>query len=139
MPNSSDSSTQLAPDYGQIVKFLLEPLVDDPASLKVDCERLSSTEKVWVRVAFEQEDKGKVFGRGGRNLKAIQTVLDTSAIETNHQVYLDVYGSSRDDSSRGSRSGGSRGRGGEGRRRSSSSRRPRAPKPSPQLRSNGDG
>ena len=80
MPNSSDSAAQLTPDYGKIVKFLLEPLVDDPASLKVDCEKLNSSEKIWVRVAFEQEDKGKVFGRGGRNLKAIQTVLNTSAI-----------------------------------------------------------
>ncbi len=140
MPNSSsDSSVQSVPDYGQIVKFLLEPLVDNPDSLKVDCEKLSSTEKVWVRVAFEQEDKGKVFGRGGRNLKAIQTVLNTSAMETNHKVYLDVYGSSREDNSRGSRSGGgSRSRNGDGRRRSSS-RRSRSPKPSPQLRSSSDG
>ncbi|AFY40371.1 hypothetical protein Lepto7376_4261 [[Leptolyngbya] sp. PCC 7376] len=141
--NSSDSAAQLTPDYGKIVKFLLEPLVDDPSSLKVDCELLSSSNKVWVRVAFEQEDKGKVFGRGGRNLKAIQTVLNTSAAETEHQVYLDVYGSSRDDGSgsRGGRSGGSRGRNGDGRRSrsSSSSRRPRSRKPSPQLRSSNDG
>lgn len=137
MPNS-DSTAQPTPDYSKIVRFLLEPLVDNPESVKVDCEKLSSSDKVWVRVAFEQEDKGSVFGRGGRNLKAIQTVLNISASEAKHQVYLDVYGSSRDDhsSSRGGRSGGSRGRNdnrrGGGR---SSSRRPRSRKPSPQLRS----
>ena len=138
--NSSESAAQFAQNYEKIVRFLLEPLVDDPASLKVDCEKLNSSEKVWVRVAFEQEDKGKVFGRGGRNLKAIQTVLNTSAVEANHQVYLDVYGSSRDDgtNSRGGRSGGSRGRGGGDRRGRSSSRRPRSRKPSPQLRSNSE-
>lgn len=125
-------------DYGKIVRFLFEPLVDDPASLRVDCEQLSSSDKVWVRIAFEQEDKGTVFGRGGRNLKAIQTVLNTSAIEFNQTVYLDVYGSAREESSNSrGRSSVSSGRGGEMRRtRSSASSRPRAKKPSPQLRSN---
>lgn len=138
MPNS-DTAAQSSPDYSKIVRFLLEPLVDDPDSVKVDCEKLSSSDKVWVRVAFEQADKGAVFGRGGRNLKAIQTVLNISATEANHQVYLDVYGSSRDDhSSRGSRPGAARGRGGRpSGNRSSSSRRPRSRKPSPQLRSDG--
>jgi predicted RNA-binding protein YlqC (UPF0109 family) len=128
------------PDYGKIVRFLFEPLVDDPASLRIDCEKLSSSDKVWVRIAFEQEDKGIVFGRGGRNLKAIQTVLNTSAVDLNQQVYLDVYGSVREEpsSSRGRSTSTSSGRGGEMRRtRSSASSRPRAKKPSPQLRSNG--
>lgn len=138
MPNS-DATAQSTPNYSKIVRFLLEPLVDNPDSVKIDCEKLSSSDKVWVRVAFEQEDKGAVFGRGGRNLKAIQTVLNISATEANHQVYLDVYGSSRDDhsSGRGGRPGGSRGRSGgrPGGSRSRSGGRPRTRKPSPQLRS----
>ena len=141
MPNS-DSAAQATPDYSKIVRFLLEPLVEKPESVKVDCEKLDSSDKVWVRVAFEQDDKGSVFGRGGRNLKAIQTVLNISATEANHKVYLDVYGSSRDDNSgggRGGRPGGSRGRNNGGRRGGGrSSGRPRTRKPSPQLRSSGE-
>ena len=147
MPNSvlsSDSATSPTPDYQAIVRFLLEPLLDDPATLRVDCEQLSSSDKVWLRVAFEQEDKGKVFGRGGRNLKAIQTVLNTSGADSQHQIYLDVYGSSREDHAPrggGRPAGGGRPKGGSEGRRSrstSSSRRPRSPKPSPQLRSSDD-
>ncbi|MGB2926507.1 MAG: KH domain-containing protein [Limnothrix sp.] len=141
MPNSDSSpstSDQSAPDYGAIVRFLLEPLIDEPSSLKVDCEQLSSRDKIWMRVAFEQEDKGKVFGRGGRNIKAIQTVLNSSAMEANQQIHLDVHGNVNEEAagSRG-RSSFSRGdRGGDGRRsRSSSNNRPHTKKPSPQLRS----
>lgn len=137
--NSPDSSAQSTPDYVQIVRFLLEPLIDDPESLKVDCEQLNSGDKVWVRVAFEQEDKGKVFGRGGRNIQAIETVLNTSAADTKQQIHLDVFGNVREESSR-DRSGGSNfsrgGRGGDSRRtRSSAAGRPHTKKPSPQLRS----
>lgn len=141
MPNSdnlSSVSMPSAPDYGKLVRFLLEPLLENPQSLTVDCEHLSSTEKVWVRVAFEQEDKGKVFGRGGRNLKAIEVVLNTSAIDANQQIYLDVYGNTESSSSsrNGDRSGFSRGQGGDfSSRRTRTSHRPRAPKPAPQLRS----
>jgi len=139
--NSPDSSAQSTPDYGQIVRFLLEPLIDDPESLKVDCEQLSSGDKVWVRVAFEQEDKGKVFGRGGRNIQAIETVLNTSAVDAKQQIHLDVFGNVREDNSssrgRSSDSNFSRGgRGGDSRRtRSSAAGRPHTKKPSPQLRS----
>lgn len=143
MPKSADSSRSevpFKPDYAKIVRFLFTPLIEDPTSLKVDCEELGSSDKVWVRIAFEQEDKGKVFGRGGRNLKAIQTVLNTSALGADQTIYLDVYGSSRDEaegsssSTRGRSSFRSHGEGGA-RRSRSSSRKPRSRKPSPQLRS----
>lgn len=139
--NSPDSSAQSTPDYVQIVRFLLEPLIEDPQSLKVDCEQLSSGDKVWVRVAFEQEDKGTVFGRGGRNIQAIETVLNTSAVDAKQQIHLDVFGNVREESSssrgRSSDSNFSRGgRGGDSRRtRSSAAGRPHTKKPSPQLRS----
>jgi hypothetical protein len=145
MPNSdsdslSNSATQSQSDYGTLVKFLLEPLVDDPQSLKIDCEELSDGDKVWVRVAFDQEDKGTVFGRGGRNLKAIETLLNTSAVEKNTKIHLDVYGHREEaPSSRGdySSSSFSRGRSSDARRgpsAASTSQRPRPKKPAPQLR-----
>lgn len=50
--------------------------------------------KAWVRLAFEGEDKGRVFGRGGRNIQAIRTVIEAAAKAANQSVYLDIYGSS---------------------------------------------
>ena len=53
--------------------------------------------RVWLRIAFESEDKGRVFGRGGRNIQAIRTVIAAAAAAAGHSVYLDIYGSQSQD------------------------------------------
>ncbi|UZQ54072.1 KH domain-containing protein [Trichothermofontia sichuanensis B231] len=80
-----------SPDYVSLLRFLAEPLLDSPDSLRVDCE-ISNRSRVWLRVAFEGEDKGRAFGRGGRNLQAIRTVLTAVAQAAGHTLYLEVFG-----------------------------------------------
>jgi uncharacterized protein len=96
---SSSNSEQLptpksvsSPDYPELVKFLLVPFVESPDSLRVDCERSSGNSKVWVRVAFDTADKGRVLGRGGRNLHAVRSTLDALARVAGESVFLDIYG-----------------------------------------------
>jgi len=81
------------PDYASLVKFLVQPFLESPDSLSVDCEISSNKARVWLRIAFEGEDKGRVFGRGGRNIQAIRTVIAAAALLAGHSVYLDIYGS----------------------------------------------
>jgi hypothetical protein len=81
------------PDYAKLARFLIQPFLESPNSLSVDCEFFASTSKVWIRVAFEGEDKGRVFGRGGRNIQNIRTVITAAAAMSGHSVYLDIYGS----------------------------------------------
>lgn len=81
------------PEYAQLVKFLIQPFLESPDSLSVDCEFSANTSRVWIRVAFEGEDKGRVFGRGGRNIQSIRTVIAAAAALSGHSVYLDIYGS----------------------------------------------
>lgn len=81
-----------SPDYVELVKFLLEPFLESPQSLKVDCEISPRKARVLIRVAFEGEDKGRVFGRGGRNIQAIRSVLQAIAQVVGYSVHLDVYG-----------------------------------------------
>ncbi|MBE9192285.1 KH domain-containing protein [Gloeocapsopsis crepidinum LEGE 06123] len=80
------------PDYTKLVKFLIQPFLENPDSLSVDCEVSQSNRKVWVRVAFESEDKGKIYGRGGRNIQAIRTVIAAAGAIAEQSVYLDIYG-----------------------------------------------
>lgn len=142
MPNSDNLPNPDSINYAELIQFLLEPLLDNPQSLAVDCEQLTSSNRVWIRVAFEQEDKGKVFGRGGRNLRAIETVLNGSTMDAQQKIYLDVYGS-HDSGASGpqerSAGGGPRGRRGGGSRRGRTPRQSRSPKPSPQLRNSEEG
>jgi uncharacterized protein len=88
-----------SPDFLGLVDFLVKPFLDEPASLVVDCEEIESTKKIWIRVAFSGTDKGKVFGRGGRNLQAIRTVLGVTGNLVGKSVHFEVYGSQEGKSS----------------------------------------
>ncbi len=96
VPDSTSSPvnrvSSLSPDYYGLVRFLMEPFLEEPASLKVDCEVLPTNRLVWIRLAFEGADKGRVFGRGGRNIQAIRSVLEATAQTVGQLVSLDIYG-----------------------------------------------
>jgi uncharacterized protein len=95
MPESVPVS-QATPNYIALVKLLVEPFLEQPESLRVDCEVSQAKAKVWVRLAFESADKGRVFGRGGRNIQAIRTVLESAALTAGYSAYLDIYGTQTD-------------------------------------------
>ena len=82
-----------SPNYVGLVKFLVQPFLESPETLSVDCEISHTLKKVWIRIAFDSADKGKVFGRGGRNIQAIRTVIAAAAELAGESVYLDIYGS----------------------------------------------
>lgn len=94
-PNLSLAANSLtaSPNYVGLVKFLMQPFLEAPESLSVDCEISPTLKRAWIRIAFESTDKGKVFGRGGRNIQAIRTVIAAAAELSGQSVYLDIYGS----------------------------------------------
>lgn len=79
------------PDYAGLVRFLLLPLLEHGEALRIDCELLPTVNRVWVRVAFEEEEKGRVLGRHGRNLQAIRTVVMAAARGAGQVVHLELY------------------------------------------------
>ncbi len=87
--DSTNNSPQ--PDYDGLVRYLIEPLLESPHLFSFDCEHLSSTKRVWIRLAFENNEKGKIYGRGGRNIQAVRTVLETAAQVTGDTLYLEIY------------------------------------------------
>jgi uncharacterized protein len=94
VPDFSDQTPQTAqpPDYERLVRFLVEPFLEQPETLKVDCETRPAKARVWVRLAFADSDKGRVFGRGGRTIQSIRTVLEAAAQAVGHSVHLEIYG-----------------------------------------------
>ena len=132
MPNKTKSSgdrTAVSPDYEQLARFLIEPFLENPESLKLNSELNSQGNKIWLRIAFDQSDRGKVFGRGGRNIKAIRTAIQTAASAHNELVFLDIYSDEPDRGENSNRrerssSGGNSNRG----------RRKSAPKPAPKIK-----
>ncbi len=124
-PISSPTHSDLnaAPDYRQLVQFLIQPFLEQTETLSVDCEVNSRTGRVLIRVAFEAEDKGRIFGRGGRNIQAIRTVIQAAARLAGQSAHLDIYNGGSENSGDSESAP---------RRRSSSQRRNR---PSPRSRS----
>jgi uncharacterized protein len=110
MPNKTKlSGDQIAvsPDYEQLARFLIEPFLEEPQSLKINSETNPQSKKIWLRVAFAQGDRGKVFGRGGHNIQAIRTTMQTAATANGESIFLDIYSdepSPSDDSGRRERS-----------------------------------
>jgi uncharacterized protein len=90
------SPAVVEPNYVELVKFLVIPFLEFPEALRVDCEAYGGHHKVLVRLAFAASDKGRVFGRNGRTLQAIRTVLETTARLAGQAAYLEVYGGERE-------------------------------------------
>ncbi|WP_392531273.1 KH domain-containing protein [Nostoc sp. C117] len=91
--NLGTKSPKASPNYIGLVRFLVQPFLESPETLSVDSEISDTLNRVWIRIAFESTDKGKVFGRGGRNIQAIRTVIAAAAAAAGQSVYLDIYGS----------------------------------------------
>lgn len=85
-------SQNTSANYAELVRFLVQPFLDSPDALSLDCETSQSLSRVWIRLAVEAEDKGRVFGRGGRNIQAIRTVIEAAAKAAGQSAYLDIYG-----------------------------------------------
>jgi predicted RNA-binding protein YlqC (UPF0109 family) len=79
------------PDYNALISFLLKPLLAHPEALRVDFESNSKSDRVWIRVAFDPEDRGRVFGKGGRTIQAVRTVVMTAAEEAGHSARFEVF------------------------------------------------
>ncbi|WP_017326397.1 KH domain-containing protein [Synechococcus sp. PCC 7336] len=94
---------QHMPDYIGLTRMLLEPLLEEGSSLAVDCETTCGGKRILLRASFSQEDKGRVFGRGGRTIHAVRQVLSAAGELAHQRVQLDVGDRDRPSSPRGRR------------------------------------
>ncbi len=135
-PDNTQTNQLSTTDFEALARFLMGPFLDKPEELKFHVEKLAGGKKLWLRAAFnEEEDKGRVFGRGGRNIKAMRNVMMAAAKQSEITVNLNVFGEPEPErSERSSSSGGgdrSRGRSGGRGRGDDRSSRPARPSTNP--------
>jgi predicted RNA-binding protein YlqC (UPF0109 family) len=71
-----------------LVLWLARELVDRKDAVKVDVlERDRSTV---LELTVDEDDLGRVIGRGGRTAKALRTVLDVAARKEGKRAVLDI-------------------------------------------------
>lgn len=102
---SAENVSSSKPDYAELVRFLVTPFLEQPEKLSIHCETYANG-KIWVRLAFDDADKGHVFGRNGRTIQSMRTVVETAGKMAGQSVHLEVFGSQPHRGTR--RSGGRR-------------------------------
>jgi predicted RNA-binding protein YlqC (UPF0109 family) len=71
-----------------LVLWLARELVENKDAVKVDViERDRSTV---LELTVDEDDLGRVIGRGGRTAKALRTVLDVAARKQGRRAVLDI-------------------------------------------------
>lgn len=83
-------SEPATPDYEGLVRFLMAPLLEDASTLAVDCEVTRGGSRIRMRVSFDSEERGRVFGRGGRTIQAVRQVMTAAARAADQTLSLDV-------------------------------------------------
>jgi uncharacterized protein len=106
MPNIVPFTT---PNYVELTRFLMQPFLAHPETLRVDVESSHGNTRILIRVAFDEEDRARAFGRNGRNVQAMRTAIEGLTQFSGQLVRLDVFGlSSHGDAGAERRSSGDR-------------------------------
>ncbi len=71
-----------------LLKFLIEPLVTDPKSIKI--EKQEDGNQVNFIVYIPQSDIAKVIGKEGKMIKAIKNLLKIVAVKNNTYASIEV-------------------------------------------------
>ena len=82
---------QSVPNYPALVSFLLEPFLDYPGDLRIDSELLARGTQHWLRISMNESDRGRAYGRGGRNIQSIRQVLESVGTISGHVVSVEIY------------------------------------------------
>ena len=71
-----------------LLKFLLEPLVSDIKTIKI--EKAEQDQNLRYLVTIPKEDIAKVIGKGGKMIKAIKNLLRVRGVKENIFASIEV-------------------------------------------------
>jgi hypothetical protein len=72
----------------ELLEYLARELVDNPDGVSV--EQTTDDRGVLLRLHVDQEDMGRVIGRGGRTARAIRQVVKIVAIREGVHAHVDI-------------------------------------------------
>ncbi len=72
----------------ELVEYLAKNLVDDPDAVSV--EAIEDEKMTRLRLKVADSDLGRVIGKEGRNVKAMQTVLHAAAGKSGRRALLEI-------------------------------------------------
>lgn len=72
----------------ELLKHILQKLSSKPKKIKIDKQEEDLL--MTFTITLDDEDKGKIIGKSGRNIKAIRDILSILARQKQKRVYLKV-------------------------------------------------
>ena len=73
----------------ELLVYLAKGLVDEPD--KVQVEAFDEDDGTLVlELSVDDDDYGKVIGRGGRTAQALRTIVKAAAVKDNRRVLVDI-------------------------------------------------
>jgi predicted RNA-binding protein YlqC (UPF0109 family) len=73
----------------ELLEYLVQALVDKPEEVRVE-EFEEDDGTLVFELSVDDEDYGRVIGRGGRTAQALRTVVKAAAVKDNRRVLLDI-------------------------------------------------
>ena len=73
----------------ELLVYLAQQLVDEPD--KVEVEQFEEDDGTLVfELSVDDDDYGRIIGRGGRTAQALRTVVKAAAVKDNRRVLVDI-------------------------------------------------
>ena len=74
----------------ELVEFLVKKLVDDEDAVKVSEEEKENGEII-IHVSVNEDDMGKVIGKGGKIANAVRTLVQASSyLKDNKKIRINI-------------------------------------------------
>ena len=71
-----------------VLMYIVGSLAENPQSVKVGVSEDGNVTR--FKLTLDSSDRGKIFGKEGRVIKAIRSILQAAAARQNKKVYLDI-------------------------------------------------
>ena len=75
-------------EMGEFVEYVAKSLVDYPDEVEV--HQIDGEKTMIFELKVNKSDIGKIIGRGGRTIKAIRTLLVTTAAKNGFRAVLEI-------------------------------------------------
>src|SRR3954447_1274068 len=85
----ASTSRTREPAVRELLEHRAQTLVDKPGQVRVE-EFEEDAGTLVFELSVDDEDYGRVIGRGGRTAQALRTVVKAAAVKDNRRVLLDI-------------------------------------------------
>lgn len=72
----------------ELVRFLVESLVDKPEEVKI--AEVKEADAIIIEVRVAQDDMGKIIGKNGRIAKAVRSIVKAGSTNQKQQYYVKI-------------------------------------------------